>query len=300
MEHGIKFGEDFKPPIEKKEVNCENIKEMVEYYVNDIKKQFEEYNEVEMVNDDGSINMERFTRKNAGPYNKEEYKKEARLKRTKIRDWAMDFYKLEEDASEAEIESAINKYENLPWRVKGRNMEKLLFVHLNRMLAPNYFVMHSSDFDDLSNSVDFVIVEKKTGIVACGFDAFNSAAGSEYSEEKKDMLKNQAKRFGAKLKYGFNFKDNKIEKKQLTNLPNFYIQLTDEDIINMKNKTNMTLGGEQKPSELEEKVFSKILDSLDTQIDDYKNDDDLDPKKSTNPKVKENLKNIEEIINRFR
>jgi hypothetical protein len=278
--------------IQKHETKCENIDEMVEFYVAKIKDKFVQYNEEGIVNIDGSINTRRYIIKNGGPFKKEEVKQDERLKDELMREWASDFYDLEADASIGEIEKATEEYRNLKKSGYGEKLEKLLFINLNRMLAPDYFVMHSSEYDDTANGVDFVIVEASTGIVACGFDGVYDEKGGERHRTKIKKLRKKAEKNGASIKYGFKFQNGEIIKQSLHNLPNLFLNMNLEDIRRMEKEMNFLCGEGQNPSEFENDVFDKLLSSLENQLDDFRSNEKI------NSKVRENLDIFEKVIER--
>ncbi len=273
------------------EKKCENIDEMLEFYISKIKTQFKSYNEEDIVNTDGSINTRRYIAKNGGPFKKEEVKKDERLKDGLMQEWASDFYNLEADAGVEEVEKATEEYRSLKKSGYGEKLEKLLFINLNRMLAPDYFVMHSSEYDDTANGVDFVIVEAKTGIVACGFDGVYDEKGGERYKTKIKKLRKKAEKNGASIKYGFKFQDGKIIKQSLHGLPNLFLNMNLEDIRRMEKEMNFVCGDNQDPSEFENEVFDKLLVSLEDQIDSFKTNKKIDLK------VRDNLNIFERVIN---
>jgi len=272
------------------ETKCENIDKMLEFYIVKIKAQFEQYNEEDIINIDGSINTRRYIITNGGPFKKEEVKKDEKLKDGLMREWASDFYDLDIDASELEVEKATNNYYDLKKAGYGEKLEKLLFINLNRMLAPDYFVMHSSEYDDTANGIDFVIVEASTGIVACGFDGVYDEKEGERYKTKIKKLRKKAEKNGASIKYGFKFQNGKIIKQSLHNLPNLFLNMNLEDIRRMEKEMNFSYGDNQEPSEFENEVFDRLLVSLEEQLDDFKSNEKV------NSKVRENLDIFEKLV----
>ncbi|MEA1963146.1 MAG: hypothetical protein U9M94_02800 [Patescibacteria group bacterium] len=290
-----KFGERFQGGqdgvFEKK---CESIDEMLEYYVKEIKKNFKKYDDEGFVCGDGSIRMSSFIRKKNGPYKKEEVKDDARIKDKKMRDWAKDFYELDSNASEEALEEKIKEYRAIKKSGNGEKLEKYLLVNLNRILAPDYFVVHASEYDDLANGVDFVVVEADTGIVACGFDSVYDKKGGGRYKEKAEKLRKKSERYGSKLKYGFVFENGEMIKKQLTNLPNFFLNMDLEDIKKLERNMNYTVGEEQKPSGTELDTFDKIVLALEEQMNDFYQNENI------NLKVRGNLKVFEATLGRIK
>jgi len=279
---------------QERETKCENIDEMVEFYVARIKDKFAQYNEEDIVNVDGSINTRNYIIKNNGPFKKEEVKQNEKFRNQLMKEWARDFYDLELDASEEKLEKAVKDYRDLKKSGYGEKLEKLLFINLNKMLAPDYFVMRSSEYDDTANGVDFVIVEVSTGIVACGFDGVYDEKGGDRYQSKIKKLRKKAEKHGTNIKYGFKFQDGKIIKQSLYNLPNLFLNMNLEDIRRMEEEMNFSCGDDQEPSEFENEAFDKILSSLEDQLDDLKNSEQI------NSKVKENLDVFEKVIGRVR
>ena len=278
--------------MEKKvfEKKCENIDEMVEFYVEEIKKNFEKYNEESFVCNDGSVNMSNFIRKKNGPYKKEEVKDDTRLKDKKMQDWAKDFYELDDNVDDNLLQEKTDEYRAIKKAGNGEKLEKCLLINLNRILAPDYFVMRASEYDDLSNGVDFVIVEADTGIVACGFDGAYGEKGGDRYKEKVKKIRKKSERYGTKLKYGFEFKNGEIIKKQLINLPNFFLNMNLEDMRKLEKDMNYMVGEGQKPSGTELEVFDKLIISMEEQLHDFNQN------KNINPKVEENLEVFSSVL----
>ncbi|MCK5416397.1 hypothetical protein KAI92_03150 [Candidatus Parcubacteria bacterium] len=276
------------------EKKCDNLDGMVEFYINEIKKSFEKYKEEDIVNEDGSINMNNYMRKKNGHYSKEEVKKDRRLKDEKMQDWAKYFYDIDDNADEVYLQEKTKEYRDIKKAGNGEKLEKLLFVNLNKILAPDYFVMHSSEYDDLSNGVDFVIVEADTGIVACGFDSVYDNKGGDRYKTKVKKLRKQSEHHGTNLKYGFIFEKEKIIKKELTNLPNFFLNMNLEDIRKLEKDMNYLVGKKQKPNNLELGIFDKLVISLDEQLKTYSEN------KNINPKVKDNLKIFDFVLEKIK
>lgn len=269
----------------------EPLEQKLEYFVAQIKERFNKYNETEIVNDDGSINTRRYMRKHGGPYAKEDIKDDERLKDKLTKDWASDFYGLEADASDKEVESAVNDYKKLKESGHGKKLEKLLFITLNKMLSPDYFVMHSAEYDDTANGVDFVIVEADTGIVACGFDGLYDTKGGERFQSKVKKLRNQAKKEGVSVKYGFRFENGEIIKQSINNLPNFLLSMDLETIRELENKISHT---QDAPSDYEKTVSNSLLQSLEEQLEELKNTSNI------NKDVEKNLIVFENVLSNIR
>ena len=128
--------------------------------------------------------------------------------------------------------------------------------------------MRSSALDDYKNGVDHLIVDRLTGNVICSFDEVNDrAGGGRRIEEKLAEAKKKARKGGARVKYGVTFEGEegkrKIVRKNLENIPSFYLALTQEELRELL--AGMEFDISAAPSAIELKVFDALMAKLESQ-----------------------------------
>lgn len=293
---GVKFGPGFVPPAEriaKPEKKCENIAELMAHYAEKINKVFEKYanSDEQLVGTDCKLNIQYFSKENNGAYSEDEIATDGELKADLYNQWAAKKYHLTEDTDPGYIMKKVAEYTRRRENSSGEQSEKLLLINLNKILAPEYFVIHASDYDDLANGVDYVVVEAETGVIACGLDAFydkkedvesldelmrdiehlekqmGRGEATEHNYQSKLVkLKKISERNGAKIKYGFSINDGEMQNGYMNNMPAFALRLSPSDFKQLQNDMNFVVEGENsQPSETELKIFDGLIRSLEEQ-----------------------------------
>jgi hypothetical protein len=169
--------------------------------------------------------------------------------------------------SESE-ESAVKKYRRERRQGSWAQLEMALTLVFHKILSEEFLVVRASQYDDYMNGVDYLIINRKTGNVACSFDGFNSKAGDLKHAEKMYKTIDKAKKGGAKVKYGISFEKNQdvqeIARKPVEHVVPFNISLNDDDELQdllAGMETNIT--GAVTP--IEKKVFETVMKSLQEQ-----------------------------------
>ena len=141
--------------------------------------------------------------------------------------------------------------------------EMSLTVMLNKFLKEHFIVARASSYDDYNNGVDQVLVDKFSGEVICGFDEVISNIGNDGFSKKMNKFKNRERSIGTNIKYGAKMQDGKLIRSEVKNVPAFCMSLSKQELgellESLKNNPEKTTG-------VEEKIFAKLLDSLETQI----------------------------------
>jgi hypothetical protein len=149
-------------------------------------------------------------------------------------------------------------------RDKKRNPSNIteiaLTILLQKSLGKDFIVARSSKYDDYLNGVDQVIVYVPTGEVVCGFDEVIGNVGDDGGEKKKEKLEKIMTRGGANIKYGAQLKDGKLVRSEVKNVPAFYVSLSKENLRELLESLKNNSQGDT-----EQKIFSKLLASLENQ-----------------------------------
>jgi len=141
--------------------------------------------------------------------------------------------------------------------------EMSLTVMLNKFLKENFIVARASSYDDYNNGVDQVLVDKFSGEVICGFDEVISNTGDDGLSKKINKFKNRERGIGTNIKYGAKMQDGKLIRSEVKNVPAFCMSLRKVELGELLESLK---NNPEKTTEVEEKIFAKLLDSLETQI----------------------------------
>jgi hypothetical protein len=170
---------------------------------------------------------------------------------------------------------------------KNGQMEMAVTALLHKVLGKRYLVVRTADYDDYVGGVDNIIVDKETGVVICGFDDVHEGGDGERTQTKQEKVRKIAKKGGARLRFGLEFANGSLHRAALENLPVFYLGLSSEELIELTR--NMSYSLSEKPTEMEVKIFSRLLESVRTQLADLKGQD-------VPFAVKRNLQRFEESL----
>ena len=237
--------------VKKLNNSLENISEKTngEYKVA-INSDDEEYG-TRLVDIDGTIMIESFQKSEGGPYMRED--KEFKKDKKKVKELEKKWHKEEKEKNFGEL-----------W-------EKAKTVILNKIIGTGFIVVRASKHDDYENGVDNVIIDKEAGNVVCAFDEVSAEEGTEKEAEKSEKVEEKNKKGGATIKYGITVnEENKIIKKEIKNIPVFYLRLSGRDLVKTLSKMNFK---SEKPSEIELEVFGNLINSLKGQLEELKNKD---------------------------
>lgn len=150
------------------------------------------------------------------------------------------------------------KLKELNSRQRGELLEMVKTIVFNEFWGESFIVVRSSFYDDYSNGVDNLLVDRKTGNVICAFDEVVGTRGEAYKGKLNKLQ--EINRAGAKFKYGFtiNPETGKIIYKEISDVPFLCIALDQ--------KTLMEVTKEFRKEELK-KLFLFFLLSFKIQIE---------------------------------
>ncbi len=110
----------------------------------------------------------------------------------------------------------------------GEACEMLATAVLQKNLPEGFIAMRTSEYDDISNGMDTVILDKNTGNIVCAIDEIGQNKGARYEKKVDNTMKRNLKG-GGLLKYGVSLDSrssggNKPEFKRgrAWNIPLFY------------------------------------------------------------------------------
>ncbi|MDD3711239.1 MAG: hypothetical protein PHP37_01395 [Patescibacteria group bacterium] len=155
--------------------------------------------------------------------------------------------------------------------------EILVSLLLHGCLKDRFLVARASYYDDYENGVDYVLVDKKTGAVVCGFDQVLGIGSDDGSIKKRDKIKKINLKGGAYLEYGITFsQDGELVKKKIKNIPAFFLAISKNDLdkiietfqdkIDQKDFSLDDLSEDKEFVNFSEKILSNMLASLEEQF----------------------------------
>lgn len=180
--------------------------------------------------------------------------------------------------------------------LQGERLELLKTAVFQKHMGNKFIVVRSSEYDDIFNNIDNVILNKKTGEVVCAIDDFcdnpNGRIGKDINTKK--TRSEQLNEFGAaKLKYSLGIdhstgQNRPVAKGEERKIPVFYLAIGPED-LEAYIKTFDTSGDSTGHSEIN--LLRIFISQLTTQILEFGL-----PTKKTDPEVKEKaLRFLDEI-----
>lgn len=156
--------------------------------------------------------------------------------------------------------------------------EMAITIVLHKLLGSRFIVARASEYDDYNYGVDNVLIDKETGAVVCGFDEVLGFNGDDGDQIKNKKIQNKIAHGGTSLKYGATLVAGKIERRELKNIPTFYLSISKEELNTLLTNLKAT----SSVTENEKKLAIKLLASLDKQYIEAE-------KIATNTALRENL-----------
>jgi len=184
--------------------------------------------------------------------------------------------KTQEEAFSQETGKSVSDWQRDKEKNSANLTEMALTVMLHKFLKEYFIVARSSSFDDYNHGVDQVLVYKPTGEVVCGIDeVIVNPSDKDGASKKVSKLENIMKRGGARIQYGAKLQDGNLVRAEVRNIPAFYMSLSKAELgellESLKNdKTNTSL--------VEEKIFLRLIDSLEEQVKGLSLNEDLQAK----------------------
>jgi len=174
---------------------------------------------------------------------------------------------------------------------RGKNpatmAELAVSVLLHKAIGDKFIIARASKFDDYQNGVDNVLIDRENGNIVCGFDEVLGREGNDGSEKKKLKLMREAERGGINIRYGATIEKGELKRKSFRNIPAFYLGLSKDEL----GKTLESLDKDAEMSESEKLVLNKLFVSLETQINDLENNENV-----RDANLKRNLANFKDSL----
>jgi hypothetical protein len=107
-------------------------------------------------------------------------------------------------------------------------------------------------------------VDKETGEAVCTFDELVDQKGGKKYEHKRNRVVSRDMRGGSNIRYGLAFKDHKLKKTSLRNVPIFYLRSSSEELNKL---LAMMSYNREYISDEEYSLFNTLSESLAEQIE---------------------------------
>lgn len=146
-------------------------------------------------------------------------------------------------------------------REKNGQMEMFVAALFHKILKGDFIVARASAYDDYNHGIDTVMVNVKTGDIVCAFDEVHDHKASDRAAEKEEKIKRKARQGGSMLSYGIAMEGGKLVRREVKDLPVFFLGLSTADLEAAL--ANMSFGS--GASEKEREIFTVFLASLEDQ-----------------------------------
>lgn len=212
------------------------------------------------VNDQGRIDMDKFK----GVYSVQELKGD--------KEYVEDLKDKFQRAKISEIESRgflPGLKEKAIQEIKfGEACEMLVTAVLHKNLPEGFVALRSSEYDDIRNGVDTIILDKNTGNIVCALDEIASTKGERFDNKQNSALRSNL-RGGGFVKYGLSFNKERtpqgkleIKRGTMRNIPLFYGAFSREEIESALREFRPS----RESSFAEQKIYSDFLGLVREQI----------------------------------
>lgn len=162
----------------------------------------------------------------------------------------------------------------------------------DKVLQKEFIIVRASAYDDYENGADQLIVDLKTGAVICGIDdAILGSSAKDDGEKKKVKIDNKMKSGGAEIEYGLTINNGRLERKNLNHVPIFYFNLEKSE---MNNILKSLAAGSPDLSKNELSAYTKLINSLISQVAEYENNETL------HPELRNKLRKFAPSLNKMR
>ncbi|MEI6529136.1 MAG: hypothetical protein WCN88_01855 [Candidatus Falkowbacteria bacterium] len=168
----------------------------------------------------------------------------------------------QEEGYSKEAGKSLNEWRRDTEKNPATLTEMALTVMLYKYLKEYFIVARASDYDDYNNGVDQVLIYKPTGEVVCGFDEVIGNSGDDGGLKKAAKLEKIMARGGAQIKYGAKMQDGILVRSEVRNIPAFYMSLSKAELGELLE--SLQINGD-KTSLVEDRIFAKLLNSLEAQ-----------------------------------
>jgi hypothetical protein len=279
------FESEFSEVSEKKEGPEKEPLERLEEYIRSISEKLREQGI--FVDENGRINMDRF--KGVYPRSNIEADEQYVKGRKEV------FRRVEATKIESRFLFHTQEAKEKALREKKLSeiCEMLVMAILHKNLKENFVVVRTSEYDDIRNGIDTVILDKNTGSIVCAVDEIDETSGLRLEEKKEKIMHKNRDRSGGFLKYGLYFEKGEggmeLKRGLVDNVPLFYYAISRDDL----KSTLAEFLSSQTVSPTEKTIFESFLRSSLEQIDLLRNE-------SLHPRLRENLELFERSISQYK
>jgi hypothetical protein len=156
-------------------------------------------------------------------------------------------------------DQVVEKWKEEREKSKPAQLEKASTILFYKILKDDYIVARSSTYDDYKNGIDNILVNKKTGEVICAFDEVHGKTKNGEEKRKMEKTLKSAKNGGTEIDYGITYKNGKVVKEKINNVPIFYLSIENEGFMELINNISDI---DQPINNVELKFYNEFIDSL--------------------------------------
>lgn len=274
-----------------------HLNSLLREVANDISRELKEkFGAEKLISSDCSIRMEPFKALDAEQVSKDrEFIKEREKEWSGIKTTEEDGEQLNpEEKKRIDVlnDKLVREWLERKKKEKSKQLEMVVTILLHKAFGDKYVVVRSSRYDDYAGGVDNVIVNKQTGAIICAVDDLRENERSDRRAEKDKEVLKKTRAGGAELAYGFTFKDGKIERKTMKNLPVFCLGLDETEYDEIINAIEYKSGESNGINFTERKILDKILASIREQRDALL----TDPEVQRQSGIVESLRRVQELV----
>ena len=149
----------------------------------------------------------------------------------------------------------------------GELFEEVMACILHRILKEKYLVVRSSDYDDLNNGIDLLIINPETNEIIFLVDNITTFRDDfeamKAIEDKEDKVLNKNMNGGAEMEYGFAFKENEqshnmeLTGERRKGIPIFSMHLYGKELDELLNGMDYNINND--PSKIELDTFDELI-----------------------------------------
>ncbi len=140
----------------------------------------------------------------------------------------------------------------------GEKLETLKTCIFHKFLKDDFIVVRSSEYDDVNNGIDNIVLEKKTGKILCAIDEVADNSGHIFRKKQEKIAEENLKNGGTFVKYGLDMENEKVVLAPRMNVPVFYLALSKDQVE--KGVKDFKVSG--KKSDTEEAYYKKFISSM--------------------------------------
>jgi hypothetical protein len=174
----------------------------------------------------------------------------------------------------------------------GEKLETLKTCIFHKFLKNDFIVVRSSEYDDVNNGIDNIVLEKKTGKILCAIDEVADNSGHVFRKKQEKIAEENLRNGGTFVKYGLDIENGKVILAPRMNVPIFYLALSKNQVE--KGVKDFKISGEKSDTEKAyyKEFISSMLEQTSLMSSEYENS-------NINKNLKENINYFYNILEKI-